>query len=141
MHVSFKGDIAFRYLNYLKSEGDNSLTDAAENLEFDERLTPEGADGEGKTSHVTVCDINQAMLDVGKKKSEQIGFSQGVSMALFFWTKIYCFVKGTFLLQLFCMILRAVQMHIYSVYICTYTVRGSICPVVFLIIPPVVTVK
>ena len=28
-------------------------------------------------SHVTVCDINQAMLDVGEKKAEELGYRTG----------------------------------------------------------------
>ncbi|XP_017785139.1 PREDICTED: 2-methoxy-6-polyprenyl-1,4-benzoquinol methylase, mitochondrial [Nicrophorus vespilloides] len=44
------GDIAFRFLNYVKNS----------NLE------------EG--SHVTVCDINQAMLDVGKARCEKLKY-------------------------------------------------------------------
>ncbi|XP_067015776.1 2-methoxy-6-polyprenyl-1,4-benzoquinol methylase, mitochondrial isoform X2 [Anabrus simplex] len=48
------GDIAFRYLKYLKLGYPNS-TD--------------------KESHVTVCDINQAMLDVGKARAERLGLS------------------------------------------------------------------
>lgn len=28
-------------------------------------------------THVTVCDINQAMLDVGKAKAENLGFQHG----------------------------------------------------------------
>ncbi|KAB0791556.1 hypothetical protein PPYR_03356 [Photinus pyralis] len=44
------GDIAFRYLNYLKSD----------------RLHP--------NSHVTVLDINTAMLDVGQYRSKGLGY-------------------------------------------------------------------
>ncbi|XP_012266938.2 2-methoxy-6-polyprenyl-1,4-benzoquinol methylase, mitochondrial [Athalia rosae] len=47
------GDIAFRYLNYLKN------TKNTENLQ----------------SHVTVCDINEAMLNVGKGRAEKQGWT------------------------------------------------------------------
>lgn len=47
------GDITFRYLNYLKNT--KSV--------------------EGQRSHVTVCDINQAMLDVGKIRAEKQGWT------------------------------------------------------------------
>lgn len=44
------GDVSFRFLDYLKNEG------------------------VAAGSHVTVCDINQAMLDVGKLRSERLGY-------------------------------------------------------------------
>ncbi|XP_015592758.1 2-methoxy-6-polyprenyl-1,4-benzoquinol methylase, mitochondrial [Cephus cinctus] len=47
------GDITFRYLNYLKNS-----------------KNPKGVQ-----SHVTVCDINQNMLDVGKTRAEQQGWT------------------------------------------------------------------
>lgn len=46
------GDIAFRYLKYLK------------NLPIDNDSTPK--------SHVTISDINQSMLDVGKQRAENL---------------------------------------------------------------------
>lgn len=49
------GDIAFRYINYIK------------------RLAKTNPDPEKKSS-VTVFDINQHMLDVGKKRAERLGF-------------------------------------------------------------------
>ncbi|XP_022187199.1 2-methoxy-6-polyprenyl-1,4-benzoquinol methylase, mitochondrial [Nilaparvata lugens] len=52
------GDIAFRFLNYLKTES----------LLSNDKL--------GKSS-VTVSDINQAMLDVGKRRAEKLGFTTG----------------------------------------------------------------
>ncbi|CAG9791141.1 unnamed protein product [Diatraea saccharalis] len=48
------GDITFRYINYLKN------------------LNPPPED---KKSSVTVCDINQAMLDVGKVRAEKQGYT------------------------------------------------------------------
>lgn len=48
------GDIAFRYLKYLKNG----------------RATPDG-----KKSHVTVSDINQNMLDVGKQRAAKLQFT------------------------------------------------------------------
>ncbi|KAL4710130.1 hypothetical protein ACJJTC_016532 [Scirpophaga incertulas] len=49
------GDITFRYINYLKNLGP-----APDN----------------KSSSVTVCDINQAMLDVGKVRAQRQGFTE-----------------------------------------------------------------
>lgn len=48
------GDITFRYINFLKN-------------------TP---NPHNVRSHVTVCDINQHMLDVGKKRAGSLGLSQ-----------------------------------------------------------------
>ncbi|XP_023941985.1 2-methoxy-6-polyprenyl-1,4-benzoquinol methylase, mitochondrial [Bicyclus anynana] len=53
------GDISFRYLNYLKNK-DLSASD--------------------KPSSVTVCDINQHMLDVGKARAERQGYSKEPSV-------------------------------------------------------------
>ncbi|XP_072934085.1 2-methoxy-6-polyprenyl-1,4-benzoquinol methylase, mitochondrial [Epargyreus clarus] len=49
------GDISFRYINYLK------------NL---------GPPPEGVRSSVTICDINQSMLDVGKIRAEKQGYTK-----------------------------------------------------------------
>lgn len=48
------GDITFRYINFLKNT-----------------LNPHNV-----RSRVTVCDINQHMLDVGKKRASRLGLSQ-----------------------------------------------------------------
>ena len=50
MQALFSGDIAFRFLKYLN---------VAENL----------------NACVTVCDINEAMLDVGRSRAKKLGFS------------------------------------------------------------------
>lgn len=47
------GDIAFRYLKYLENNSRNSVDE--------------------KISHVTISDINQHMLDVGKIRAEKLG--------------------------------------------------------------------
>lgn len=47
------GDIAFRYLKYLENLPRNSIDE--------------------KISHVTISDINQHMLDVGKIRAEKLG--------------------------------------------------------------------
>ena len=56
------GDIAFRFLNYLKYS--NTQTKATN-------------DGENQTK-VTVCDINQNMLNVGQQRSIKMGFDQDI---------------------------------------------------------------
>lgn len=49
------GDIAFRYLKYLENKKKSVTQDECTKL-----------------SQVTICDINQHMLDVGKKRAEQL---------------------------------------------------------------------
>ncbi|GBP20815.1 2-methoxy-6-polyprenyl-1,4-benzoquinol methylase, mitochondrial [Eumeta japonica] len=49
------GDITFRYINFLKNLGPIH---------------------DGKQSSVTVCDINQSMLDVGKLRAQRQGFTK-----------------------------------------------------------------
>lgn len=49
------GDIAFRYINYI-----NKLSNSCDSLP--------------PTSSVTIFDINQHMLDVGKKRASRLGF-------------------------------------------------------------------
>ena len=52
------GDIAMRYLNYIKYERRKAML-------------PE--------NQIIVCDVNQAMLHVGKRKAEHLGINQGSS--------------------------------------------------------------
>jgi hypothetical protein len=84
----FAGDIAFRFLNYVENaecEDDDDDFDFKHQINL---LDPEGVSGNDagdhygqwkmpKSSSVTVCDINQAMLDVGKKRAEKLGYTQG----------------------------------------------------------------
>jgi 2-methoxy-6-polyprenyl-1,4-benzoquinol methylase len=56
------GDIAFRFLNHLKYS--NTQTKATN-------------DGEDQMK-VTVCDINQNMLNVGQQRSIKMGFNQNI---------------------------------------------------------------
>lgn len=57
------GDIAFRFLNHVKS-----------------KKLPQSKVKSGSTdSHVTVCDINKAMLDVGQKRAQTFHHFSGIS--------------------------------------------------------------
>lgn len=51
------GDIAFRYINYINARRDPSAP-------------------EQRRSHVTIGDINQHMLDVGRKRAERLGYCE-----------------------------------------------------------------
>jgi len=82
------GDIAFRFLNYVNSLPDHdsdteydisvpqgiasdiSMNSDTEDMEYDS-YTP-------KSSHVTVCDINQSMLEVGKSRALEAGHYTGM---------------------------------------------------------------
>lgn len=55
-YICLIGDIAFRYINYINN------------------LPPTEHDSNGK-SHVTISDINQHMLDVGKGRADGLGYS------------------------------------------------------------------
>ncbi|XP_064621009.1 2-methoxy-6-polyprenyl-1,4-benzoquinol methylase, mitochondrial-like [Lineus longissimus] len=81
------GDIAFRFLQYAKS---GELEESKEDFDvksdvLDKSGRAEGVDGASNpeaddgTTHVTVCDINQAMLDVGKRKADMLGQREGVT--------------------------------------------------------------
>lgn len=59
------GDITMRYLNYMKYRDRNKKAVVHEE------------------SEIIVCDVNQAMLDVGKRKAEKLGVNKG------FWTLRY----------------------------------------------------
>ncbi|BFZ04632.1 hypothetical protein BsWGS_07671 [Bradybaena similaris] len=99
------GDIAFRFLRYVDSPVHISThqdfeipEDAASRLylgsQDNSSSSSSSSDDENtissqgghtalppndNSSHVVVCDINQAMLDVGKQKAKQLGFTSGIS--------------------------------------------------------------
>ena len=90
------GDIAFRFLQYAESQS-SSKPSSGENDNYDITIPPEiqsygdqlpeyddeqkkpleSIDNKSALTHVTVCDINQAMLDVGKKRAERTGIHSG----------------------------------------------------------------
>ena len=55
------GDIAFRFLDYIK--------------EKKSRCSEPILDSEEKQEHVVCCDINASMLKVGQARSEKLGYS------------------------------------------------------------------
>jgi hypothetical protein len=90
----FVGDIAFRFLQYTQSQNDEvDVTD--DNFTIPTSVTAgaysipsDYADDMGlndidlsnltvDTSHVTVCDINQEMLSVGKSRADEAGITSG----------------------------------------------------------------
>ncbi|XP_014664958.1 PREDICTED: 2-methoxy-6-polyprenyl-1,4-benzoquinol methylase, mitochondrial-like [Priapulus caudatus] len=83
------GDIAFRFLNYVKSStaeaydfSDSKLDLDADDVVVDqEPEKPDAVNSMGSVAkpHVTVLDINQNMLDVGKKRAKESGIHKGMS--------------------------------------------------------------
>lgn len=55
------GDIALRLSQYVKNDLEDNSSSFVEEPQ----------------SHITVCDINQAMLDVGRAKAEGLGYTSG----------------------------------------------------------------
>ncbi|XP_046356316.1 2-methoxy-6-polyprenyl-1,4-benzoquinol methylase, mitochondrial-like [Haliotis rufescens] len=92
------GDIALRFLRYIQSQRSteyaarqdfkvqipreikaNIYMDPADEDSSDSSSSDEETESSQPSSVVTVCDINQAMLDVGKTKLEKLGFTSGIS--------------------------------------------------------------
>ncbi|XP_025030085.1 2-methoxy-6-polyprenyl-1,4-benzoquinol methylase, mitochondrial-like [Python bivittatus] len=78
------GDIAFRFLNYVRSQREHQIQQklrSHQNLSWQEitHLYQEEENGSLGGSHVVVCDINKEMVKVGKQKSQQLGYSEGLS--------------------------------------------------------------
>ncbi|XP_071849059.1 ubiquinone/menaquinone biosynthesis C-methyltransferase UbiE-like [Apostichopus japonicus] len=84
------GDIAFRFLEYMKYQDSLELSwqipKKIKNLESwpqnpseAEGDTSSSSDEEGDGHHVTVCDINKNMLEVGQKRAGQRGLTEGIS--------------------------------------------------------------
>ncbi|XP_059171699.1 2-methoxy-6-polyprenyl-1,4-benzoquinol methylase, mitochondrial-like [Physella acuta] len=79
------GDIAFRFLRYVgtptlgSSDSVEKSQDALNNTCTVSESSDYITDPDHNGSHVTVCDINQAMLDVGKDKAKDMGYTSGIS--------------------------------------------------------------
>jgi len=90
------GDIAFRFLKYVQTQGDGPIkpfsnsewvaegkgvghTGSAPGVGGAEFKEDDTGSSNDKRTHVTVCDINQSMLDVGQKRAEKSGINEGIS--------------------------------------------------------------
>ena len=77
------GDIAFRFMDYVGdlSQGEMDPEAAQGILDMEAGSSSSDSDGEQmiseRKSHVTVCDINQAMLDVGQERAQKQGRKHG----------------------------------------------------------------
>lgn len=70
------GDIAFRFLNHVKNRSPRG------------RQRMETAD-----AHVTVCDINKAMLDVGQQRAARFNHSSGAHTGYLDVFSFECFAE------------------------------------------------
>lgn len=85
MYLSFKttaGDIAFRFINYVRSVRQRQLQRKLkhhQNLSWQEIFESYQKDQFNSLggSQVVVCDINREMLKVGKQKAQHLGYSEG----------------------------------------------------------------
>ncbi|KAK3598335.1 hypothetical protein CHS0354_026593 [Potamilus streckersoni] len=90
------GDIAFRFLKYVESQQQSASPEdkhnmsRSKNIELSSDSSSTNSDSTsnddevsethtGSESHVTVCDINQSMLDVGKMRAKENGIYHGIS--------------------------------------------------------------
>lgn len=65
------GDIAFRYIKYLNNLSNGSVSGSVDGIIDHTKHNGTAS----KTSHVTIADINQNMLDVGKQRANQQHFT------------------------------------------------------------------
>ncbi|XP_041793863.1 2-methoxy-6-polyprenyl-1,4-benzoquinol methylase, mitochondrial [Chelmon rostratus] len=78
------GDIAFRFLEYVRSQQERHSRRAARSMQtpswqdISNSYTTEDEDVP-KESRAVVCDINKEMLRVGKQKADSMGISAGLS--------------------------------------------------------------
>ncbi|XP_074777219.1 2-methoxy-6-polyprenyl-1,4-benzoquinol methylase, mitochondrial isoform X2 [Athene noctua] len=81
------GDIAFRFINYVRSTRERQLQQKLknhQNLSWQE-ISESYQEDKFKLlgdSQVVVCDINKEMLKVGKQKAQHLGYSEGLSWVL-----------------------------------------------------------
>lgn len=71
------GDIAFRFLDFVKNQYGDGKWPTAVSQQTDPTTEAPVSDN----THVTVCDINKAMLDVGKRKAITRGLDKTGSMS------------------------------------------------------------
>ena len=91
----FSGDIAFRFLKYtsyeqeqLQDVDDYTIDiphDVTRGVYGDAGDTTSDSDSsddapDKEPAHVTVCDINHAMLDVGQRRAEENNYNHGITI-------------------------------------------------------------
>ncbi len=73
----YKGDIAFRFLNYLESS--NHSQDISDKLKYQNDGSQSNSNGDSNSEFkITICDINENMLNVGKERSRNLAFANKI---------------------------------------------------------------
>lgn len=81
------GDIAFRFLEYVRSQQERQKRRLARTMQtpswqdISNNYFAENDDGP-QESRAVVCDINQEMLKVGKQKADSVGISAGMFLTV-----------------------------------------------------------
>uniref|UniRef100_A0A3P8SW43 2-methoxy-6-polyprenyl-1,4-benzoquinol methylase, mitochondrial n=1 Tax=Amphiprion percula TaxID=161767 RepID=A0A3P8SW43_AMPPE len=76
------GDIAFRFLEYIRSQEERQKRRAARSSQtpsWQDISNNYSTEDESRESRAVVCDINKEMLKVGKQKADSLGVSAGLS--------------------------------------------------------------
>lgn len=79
----FAGDIAFRFHNFVTSLEDDHDADYDIHAQYTDDSEP--VESTTPRSHVTVCDINQSMLEVGKGRAAEAGITSGALRSTYVW--------------------------------------------------------
>ncbi|KAG8597010.1 hypothetical protein GDO81_002141 [Engystomops pustulosus] len=77
------GDVSFRFINYIRAQREKlyrDKLDSQETLSWSDISKSYSNKDQGSLmgSHAVICDINKEMLKVGKEKSLQLGYSEGI---------------------------------------------------------------
>ncbi|XP_063769186.1 2-methoxy-6-polyprenyl-1,4-benzoquinol methylase, mitochondrial [Pseudophryne corroboree] len=78
------GDVAFRFVNYIRAQREKLIRSELkwqQNLSWSDISKSYSQEQQGSLmgSQAVVCDINKEMLKVGKQRSLQLGYSEGLS--------------------------------------------------------------
>ncbi|KAG9487339.1 hypothetical protein GDO78_007285 [Eleutherodactylus coqui] len=78
------GDVAFRFINYVQAQREKirrNKLDHQQNLSWSDISMSYSQEQKGSLmgSKAVICDINKEMLKVGREKSLQLGYSEGLS--------------------------------------------------------------
>lgn len=99
--VLWPGDIAFRFLDYVRSQQERQQRRAARSLQtpswqdISDNYPAEDGDVQ-QESRAVVCDINKEMLKVGKDKADSLGISAGLWFHLLTSDPCFCTQLGGF---------------------------------------------
>lgn len=85
------GDIAFRFLQYIRSQQEKQRRRAVRSSTQDpDAYSSSGKEDGPAESRAVVCDINKEMLNVGKQKADSIGARAGLTFKSIPGPRSYC---------------------------------------------------